>query len=176
MVNGSRDALQFKGDGLFDRNADKPRNRAKLELIARILRDELACYVHGEGSTLPTGCNANLVVIDALQVEGHTDSDGSDAHNMDLSARRGAAVYTVMVAAAPEILAFKNLRSQPILSVAGYGKGRPIRENNSDEAKDANRRIDLRLIMFSPTEEKFVPQNLSHLVELLWTLQPNAAR
>jgi hypothetical protein len=81
-----------------------------------------------------------------------------------------------MVSAAPEILGFKNLRSQPILSVAGYGKGRPIRENNSDEAKDANRRIDLRLIMFSPAEEKFVPQNLSHLVELLWTLHPNAAR
>lgn len=167
-VNRNRDALEFKGDGLFGSGSDVPSaaGRKKMEVIAGILKEELRCVSLGDRSTLAASCNPAIALVDALQVEGHTDNTGADAFNMDLSSRRGSSIYTIMANGTPELLGFRNLRGQPILSVAGYGKGRPIRDNDSDQARDANRRIDLRFIMFSPTEEQFVPQRIEDLPSL----------
>lgn len=167
-VNSTRDALQFKGDGLFEKGGETPKasSRQKLELIARVLRDELGCFVFGERSRISANCNPAVAMIEALQVEGHTDSDGTEAFNMNLSSRRGASVFGVMVSAVPDILAFQNLRGQSIISVAGYGEARPIRDNSTEIGKDANRRMDLRFILFSPTEQQFVPQGLDDLPRL----------
>jgi flagellar motor protein MotB len=173
-VSRNRDALEFKGDGLFGSGSDvpSPLGKKKMEVIAGILRDELRCVSLGDRSTLAATCNPATALVDALQVEGHTDNTGPDVLNMDLSSRRGAAIYTIMATSNPDLLGFRNLRSQPILSVAGYGKGRPIRSNDSDQARDANRRIDLRFIMFQPTEEQFVPQRIEDLPGLQERLNP----
>ncbi|MCX5568169.1 OmpA family protein [Kaistia nematophila] len=167
-ISRNGDALEFKGDGLFGSGSDAPSvtGRRKMEIIAGILRDELRCFSLGERSTLTSACNPAVALIDALQVEGHTDSTGTDVLNMDLSSRRGTSIYAIMVTASPDLLGFRNLRNQPIVSVAGYGKGRPIRDNDSDLSRDANRRIDLRFIMFAPPEEQFVPQRIEDLPRL----------
>ncbi|TCT02629.1 OmpA/MotB family protein [Aquabacter spiritensis] len=167
-ISRNGDALEFKGDGLFESGsyAPSPLGRRKMEIIAGILREELRCFALGERSSLASACNPAVALIDALQVEGHTDSTGTDVLNMDLSSSRGSAIYAIMVSTSPELLGFRNLRNQPIVSVAGYGKGRPIRDNNTVSGRDANRRIDLRFIMFAPPEEQFVPQRIEDLPRL----------
>lgn len=167
-ISKNRDALEFKGDGLFDTGSVTPTaaGQRKMELIAGVLQAELGCFVLGDRSLLSLSCNPAIAMIDALQVEGHTDNIGGDVFNMKLGTSRGASVYAIMALAAPDVLFFKNLRDQPILSVASYGKGRPIRSNDSKEGRDANRRIDLRFIMFSPTEDLLVPQSIDDLFRL----------
>jgi hypothetical protein len=71
-----------------------------------------------------------------------------------------------MATASPDLLGFRNLKNQPIVSVAGYGKGRPIMDNETELSRDANRRIDLRFLMFAPPEEQFVPQRIDDLPRL----------
>jgi flagellar motor protein MotB len=167
-ISRNGDALEFKGDGLFGSGSDvpSPPGRRKMELIAGILDEELRCFSFGDRTQLSTACNPAVALIDALQIEGHTDNTGTDVLNMDLSSRRGTSVYSIMVTASPDLLGFRNLKDQPILSVAGYGKGRPIQDNESDQSRDANRRIDLRFIMFTPPEEQYIPQRIEDLPRL----------
>lgn len=164
-VSRDRDALEFQGKGLFgsDQNEPTADGRKRMQVIAGILREELRCIAFGDKSAPTPDCNPALAVLEALQIEGHTDSRGTDTHNMDLSSGRGSSVYAIMVTIAPDLLGFRNLKGQPVLSVAGYGKGRPIRDNDTETGRDANRRIDLRFIMFAPTEERFVPRQIDDL-------------
>lgn len=164
-ISRNQDALQFKGDGLFASGAATPsrQGREKMQLIAGILRDALSCISFGEESTFEQICNEHIAIVDALQIEGHADSDGLDVTNMDLSARRGSAIYREMISQTPELLSFSNLRGQPVLSVAGYGEGRPIADEAAPDGKDANRRIDIRFIMFSPTDEQSIPASIDDL-------------
>ncbi|WP_420419745.1 OmpA family protein [Pacificispira sp.] len=170
-ISLKQDALQFRGDGLFARAQDEPSSdgRDKMQEIAQVLTEEIGCFTLGI-TEMTEDCNPNVAVIDAIQIEGHTDSDGSDTYNMALGARRGASIYTVMVAEHPGLLGFRNLQSQPVLSVASYGEGRPIADESHEDGKDANRRIDVRFIMFSPAREDAIPlgiDDLSRVRELL---------
>ena len=45
-----------------------------------------------------------------------------------------------------------NFRHQPVLSVAGYGQMRPVKDNSTKEGRDTNRRVDLRIIMYTPSQ------------------------
>jgi OOP family OmpA-OmpF porin len=70
-----------------------------------------------------------------LSIEGHTDSDGDDAFNQDLSERRAAAVKTYLV----EQFAIDNSR----LETAGFGESNPVAGNDTAEGKQQNRRVEL---------------------------------
>lgn len=177
-VSRNLDALQFKGDGLFASGASTPsrQGRVKMRLIAGILQDVIACFSFGEESTLAEFCNEHVAIIDALQIEGHADSDGSDVTNMDLSARRGASIYQEMVSKNPKLLSFINLRKQTVLSVAGYGEGRPIADEAVVGGKDSNRRIDIRFIMFSPADEESIPADIGDLERIRDILVNGEAR
>lgn len=70
-----------------------------------------------------------------ITVEGHTDSKGSDRLNMRLSENRAQVVVERIIAAraaAPEKL-----------TAIGYGETRPIANNETEEGRARNRRIDL---------------------------------
>ncbi|HBO46437.1 MAG TPA: flagellar motor protein MotB, partial [Planctomycetaceae bacterium] len=88
-----------------------------MQKIATVLSEEIGCFTAGN-SAMTEGCNPHAVAIDAIQIEGHTDSDGSDINNMGLGARRGASIYNVMISARQDLLDFRNLQGQPVLSVA----------------------------------------------------------
>jgi outer membrane protein OmpA-like peptidoglycan-associated protein len=71
-----------------------------------------------------------------LQVEGHTDSVGSDEYNQELSAYRADAVRDYLVQqgiAAGQIAA------------RGLGKTQPIASNDTPEGRQQNRRVELVL-------------------------------
>jgi flagellar motor protein MotB len=177
-ISGAQDALQFMGDGLFASRSATPSRQGseKMRIIAGILQDVVGCYSFGEQSRLDETCNEHVAIIDAIQIEGHADSDGLDVTNMDLSARRGAAIYGEMLSANPDLLAFVNLLGQPLLSVAGYGEGRPIADEEVLGGKDANRRIDIRFIMFSPPDEETVPSSLDDLMSIRELLATGESR
>ncbi len=69
-----------------------------------------------------------------ITVEGHTDADGSDAHNLSLSQRRAQAVATQLVA--------NGVPSQYIVS-QGMGESNPVADNRSPAGKARNRRVEL---------------------------------
>jgi OOP family OmpA-OmpF porin len=65
-------------------------------------------------------------------VTGHTDSDGSDDFNRTLSEQRAAAVLGVLQPAAGGAVSFTGL---------GKGESEPSAGNDSEEGKQANRRV-----------------------------------
>jgi OOP family OmpA-OmpF porin len=71
-----------------------------------------------------------------IEVAGHTDSRGSDALNLSLSARRAETVLKYL----------HDAGVQNALTSRGYGERQPIASNNTDEGRQANRRVVLRVL------------------------------
>jgi len=69
-----------------------------------------------------------------LNIIGHTDSDGSDGDNLDLSLRRAESVKLALV----DDFGIATNR----LTVEGKGETQPVTDNNSPEEKAANRRVE----------------------------------
>ncbi len=70
-----------------------------------------------------------------ISIEGHTDSDGDDASNLDLSKRRAAAVKAFLVGTYG--IAADRLQTQ------GFGETKPVGDNGTLEGKAQNRRVEL---------------------------------
>ncbi len=69
-----------------------------------------------------------------LEVEGHTDSTGSDELNQRLSEQRAFAVREYLIA--------QGLASDAI-AAKGFGKGRPVAGNDTSVGRQKNRRVEL---------------------------------
>ena len=71
----------------------------------------------------------------AVTVEGHTDSDGAEAHNLDLSQRRAQAVV--------RWLSERGVDSGRLTPV-GKGEAEPIAPNDTIAGKALNRRVEIQ--------------------------------
>jgi OOP family OmpA-OmpF porin len=71
----------------------------------------------------------------SLAVEGHTDSIGGEAANLDLSKRRAAAVKQALVT--------RFQVNAKRLQASGYGASRPNDTNDTLEGRARNRRVEL---------------------------------
>lgn len=67
-----------------------------------------------------------------LFIEGHTDSTGSDAHNLDLSKRRAASAKKYLV---------NKGAIDGMITTEGYGETKPIADNKTAEGRQKNRRV-----------------------------------
>ncbi|MEW6168471.1 MAG: OmpA family protein [Pseudomonadota bacterium] len=72
-----------------------------------------------------------------VELEGHTDAIGTDAYNLGLSERRANAVKAYL-----EGRGVPGRRMKPV----GYGESRPIATNDTEEGREENRRVELRVI------------------------------
>ena len=72
----------------------------------------------------------------AVLIEGHTDSFGSDSLNMTLSQERADAVKSYLLANVNPATKFSPIAQ-------GYGETRPIGNNETEDGRRKNRRIDL---------------------------------
>ncbi|MCV2867193.1 OmpA family protein [Defluviimonas sp. WL0002] len=72
-----------------------------------------------------------------IEVAGHTDSQGSDEMNMNLSRSRAQSVVQALMAR-------RVLTGN--LSAVGYGETIPIATNDTEEGREQNRRIEFRLL------------------------------
>ena len=73
----------------------------------------------------------------SVRIEGHTDSVGTDAANVTLSENRAASVKAYFEGA--------GLAGFP-METAGYGAGRPVARNDTEEGRAANRRVDVVVV------------------------------
>ena len=146
------DALRFQGEGLFAEGSSKLEDDKNtiVSKLAERLDTILPCYTLGAKSRFDITCNPGFVMIEAVQIEGHTDSKGSDGVNRNLSTARANTTFFAMTTAAQEVMQHLNLKKQPVLSVAAYGPDRPVTTNDTSEGRATNRRIDLRFIMVTP--------------------------
>ena len=71
-----------------------------------------------------------------IDVEGHTDSDGSDEYNQQLSVQRASSVGSYLQS--------HGVNSQRIVAV-GAGEARPVATNDTPTGKQQNRRVELKL-------------------------------
>ena len=77
-----------------------------------------------------------------VEVSGHTDSQGSDAANLDLSQRRAEAVLLYLV---------QHSVDGGSLLAKGYGETKPIDVNTSAAGRARNRRVEFTLTDKKPT-------------------------
>ena len=114
--------------------------------------------------------NENNAFVESIYIEGHTDSipvgsmglrgDAKLTTNLKLSTRRATNTYEKVILQRPEVESFYGLASvseyssnsevKPALAVSGYGEQRPIADNTIPEGRRANRRIDVRIVMYRP--------------------------
>ncbi|MDK3072232.1 OmpA family protein [Sedimentitalea sp. JM2-8] len=78
-----------------------------------------------------------------LEIQGHTDSQGRESMNEQLSQARAQSVLN-------------ELRSRRVLTstyvAVGYGESTPIASNDTEEGREENRRIEFRLIRPEPMQ------------------------
>ena len=79
-----------------------------------------------------------------IEIGGHTDSQGREEMNERLSQERAQAVLN-------ELRARRVLTSS--FTAKGYGESQPIADNDTEEGREANRRIEFRLLRPQPVEE-----------------------
>lgn len=79
-----------------------------------------------------------------IEISGHTDSQGREIMNEQLSQARADAVLNA-------IMARRVLTSN--LSAKGYGESEPIADNGTEAGREANRRIEFRLVTPEDTAE-----------------------
>jgi len=69
-----------------------------------------------------------------VEVAGHTDSVGTDEHNMDLSQRRAEAVRAYLIG--------KGISAERLVA-KGYGESQPVADNDTEAGRFKNRRVEL---------------------------------
>lgn len=72
-----------------------------------------------------------------VEVAGHTDSRGSDAHNQGLSERRAASVSTYLKG--------QGVIPQRVITV-GMGESWPVADNATSAGQQANRRVEITMV------------------------------
>lgn len=79
-----------------------------------------------------------------IEIGGHTDSQGRDEMNRNLSQGRADAVLDALLA--------QNLLLGDI-TAKGYGEAEPIADNGTEEGRAQNRRIEFKLLRDAPAPE-----------------------
>lgn len=73
-----------------------------------------------------------------VQIEGHTDSKGSDEYNQKLSEARANSVRNYLITR-------HRINPNRIIAV-GFGERRPVADNETEEGRQLNRRIDFVIL------------------------------
>ncbi len=148
-------SIDVRYDETLDRQFDAPSGPDCEQEISAVLTQQQ--IVFAPSSTKIEA--ASQGVLDAIaeiikdcpdtqfEIEGHTDSQGSEELNKNLSQARAEAVLSAL-------LSRRILISG--LVATGYGEEKPIADNETEEGRAQNRRIAFRLI---ETEDKTDGQN-----------------
>jgi OOP family OmpA-OmpF porin len=110
-MDGGR--LDLPGPVVFETGSDKlkPESDAVLQIVVDYLN-----------------AKPNVTL---MRIEGHTDSDGKPAANLELSQKRSMSVARWLVG--------KGIDCKRLIPV-GFGQEKPIADNNTPEGKAQNRR------------------------------------
>ncbi len=109
--------VTFESGLLFDFDADR-------------VRAEAATNLRNLASSLGEYPNTDLLIV------GHTDSDGPDTYNLNLSERRARS--------AADYLATQGV-ARTRLRTAGRGEAEPLATNDTDAGRQQNRRVEVAI-------------------------------
>ncbi|MBI2383194.1 MAG: OmpA family protein [Gammaproteobacteria bacterium] len=112
------------GDAIVLRGVNFEFNSNKLTANAKVILDQLADALMA----------APAIIV---EIGGHTDSLGSDVYNQKLSEKRAIAVY--------DYLASRGVDNKR-LTFKGYGESQPIASNETEDGRELNRRVEMRVI------------------------------
>lgn len=96
-----------------------------------IIRDEYKSYLKEMAQIVLSHSDLRI------KVTGHTDGDGSDAYNLDLSKRRAKAIVDFFI---------KEGLSADRIEIDFKGKREPVAPNTTSEGKQRNRRVDFEFV------------------------------
>lgn len=114
--------------------------QAELDSLQEEIRETVVFGVDSNELDLPAQQTLDKVVAamtryprPVIEIGGHTDAGGDAEYNLDLSQRRADAVaaYIASVGVAPDRL-----------SSAGFGETQPLADNDTDEGRLQNRRVE----------------------------------
>lgn len=71
-----------------------------------------------------------------IEIGGHTDNTGSEAHNLTLSQKRAQAVADYLIS---------NQVPANRIKIMGYGSKKPLKPNDSEINRQFNRRIEFKI-------------------------------
>ena len=139
----AREAAEKRAKDAMDKLAATAAGSVKQESRGTVITiPGSVLFASGKTALLP-GAQAKLnAVAEALKdqaeheivVEGHTDAQGSDASNIELSQARAQAVRDYLVAHG---VSGNRVRAQ------GVGESRPVADNNTPEGRANNRRVEI---------------------------------
>ncbi|CAK0774501.1 hypothetical protein CCP3SC1AL1_730003 [Gammaproteobacteria bacterium] len=140
--------LRLPEEILFERGKSMLSVRGQNAVIAlsKALYRVLPCYT----AAATPECGKNRHQVESIFIEGHTDTDGDETLNWNLSFQRSLSTFQFLQKASPGLVMLKNRDRQIIISLSGYGKQRPINADSTIGEKAQNRRIDIRFIMSTP--------------------------
>ncbi len=72
-----------------------------------------------------------------IEIGGHTDDQGGDTYNLQLSEARAKSVYQYLIG--------RNIDPERV-TYRGYGETQPIQSNETEEGRAANRRTEIKII------------------------------
>jgi len=70
-----------------------------------------------------------------IEIEGHTDSVGSDESNLNLSRGRAESVRDYIVGS--------GIKSEHIIAARGFGESKPVADNETAAGRQVNRRVEI---------------------------------
>ena len=119
--------------------------------IAEVQADNKINFEPGSANIDPNGAAIMDEIAEILkecgeiriEIQGHTDSQGREVMNEQLSQSRARAVLN-------ELRLRRVLTSS--FTAKGYGESDPIADNGTEEGREANRRIEFKLIRPEPIE------------------------
>jgi outer membrane protein OmpA-like peptidoglycan-associated protein len=114
--------------------------REKIEILDKVYFDVNKDTIQSRSFNLLNQVSSILKAhpeLTKVRIEGHTDADGSDASNLDLSDRRAKAVK--------RYLEERDVDGGRLLGI-GYGESRPVVPNTSKKNKEQNRRVEFVIV------------------------------
>ena len=142
--------LDSDGDGVPD-SIDRCPNTPKGDMVDAYgctIKDEIrlpgVTFAVNSADLTPESDQVLMYAVETLkhhpnfviEVDGHTDSTGSDKLNLALSQRRAESVMAYL----------QSHGVTNTLTAKGFGKARPIEDNKTAEGRLANRRVTLRIL------------------------------
>ncbi len=121
-------AVDANGCPILDQSQQRQELLVEFDFDQAVVKPEFYDEVQTFAEFLTTYSNTNAVI------EGHTDSDGTEAYNQGLSERRATAVMNRLVS--------EHGIAASRLSAVGYGESRPAVDNTTAANKQRNRRIE----------------------------------
>ncbi|WP_066506181.1 OmpA family protein [Abyssisolibacter fermentans] len=107
--------------------------------------------------------------IDAISIQGHTDTESSAQYNRELSAKRATSVLNYIMSSN------KNLENKygRYFVASAYSEFRPISKGNSKEAHAKNRRIEISIILKDSNIQNIISEYLEDSMNVFKDIYEN---